>query len=984
MNSDQINNNLFNLNPLPTWIYDYETLEILDVNNAAIELYGYTREEFLTLNLKDLRPPREVPKLINAHTDIKNKEGNIYFGIFTHQKKNGDLIQMEINGHKVDFNDRNCMLVVCQDVTERKTAELAVLESEAKFKNFFEIASLGIIQVDPLKGRIILANSYYETITGYTNDELLKMSFVDLTHPEDREKDWELFSKAAEGEEEYRNEKRYVKKDGTIVWVRLHVAFIRDKIGKPIKTVAICEDITNRKESEARLQNLTDNIPGVVFQYLLYSDDTDELRFVSKGSEKIWGYSPEAVTKNVDLVWNQTKAGGDFEAVKQSIKDSVENKSQWSIRYRTVTPDGEKRTLQGLGTPEFLDDGTVLYNSFVFDITNEAKNIELLERATNLAKIGSWEIDMTANKLFWSDMVHELHETDPESFEPDLETVINFYREDFRKMVNEEIAKCVETGVSFDFEAVVITANNQERWVRAIGNAEMVDGNCERIYGSFQDIHDRKESELRLKSISNDLPGVTFQYVISPDGTDSMQGVSKAAYDVWNISPKECELNNDLVWNQIKKGGDFEAVQQSIQESIEQNKKWNFRWRNILPNGEVRWHEGYGSPNKLVDETIVFNSLIFDITERKKAEEENRFKANLLSTIGQAAIATNLDGIINYWNKAAENIYGWKRDEALGKNILLLTPNEANKAQAIQIMEMLKRGESWSGQFNVRKKDGAYFPAYVTNSPIYDENNILTGIIGISSDITKETENEELLRLYTKELERSNEELEQFAFVTSHDLQEPLRMISSFLTQLEKKYGDQLDEKAQQYIDFAIDGAKRMKQIILDLLDYSRAGQPTESMEQVDLGEILSEFKLLRRKIISEKSVTISASDLPTIHSYKAAITQVLHSLLDNAIKYSKEGIAPHIEINATETKDEWTFSVKDNGIGIDSEFYDKIFIIFQRLHNKNEYGGTGIGLSIAKKHVEFLGGKIWLESTAGDGSIFYFTIPKMIRKTIN
>ena len=168
-----------------------------------------------------------------------------------------------------------------------------------------------------------------------------------------------------------------------------------------------------------------------------------------------------------------------------------------------------------------------------------------------------------------------------------------------------------------------------------------------------------------------------------------------------------------------------------------------------------------------------------------------------------------------------------------------------------------------------------------------------------------------------------------------------------------------------------------MKQIIHDLLDYSRAGRPNESLEQVNLIHILSDYKQLRRKIISEKSVTIESSELPTIYSHKAGIIQVFHSLLDNAIKYSKDGIAPHVEINATEEKDEWKFSIRDNGIGIDSEFYDKIFMIFQRLHNRNKYDGTGIGLSIAKKHVEFLGGKIWLESSVGVGTTFYFTVAK-------
>jgi signal transduction histidine kinase len=266
----------------------------------------------------------------------------------------------------------------------------------------------------------------------------------------------------------------------------------------------------------------------------------------------------------------------------------------------------------------------------------------------------------------------------------------------------------------------------------------------------------------------------------------------------------------------------------------------------------------------------------------------------------------------------------------------------------------------------------------VTNSPIYDENNILTGIISISSDITEKVKNEELIKQHTFELERSNKELEQFAFVTSHDLQEPLQMISSFMEQLKRKYGEQLNEKALQYIYFATDGAKRMKQIILDLLEYSKESKPTEGKEEVNINRIISEFKLLRRKIISETKATLNSNDMPIIHNYKAAKTQIFHCLLDNALKYSKENVNPVLEISVKENKKEWEFSVNDNGIGIDKEYYDKIFIIFQRLHSKDKYSGTGIGLSIVKRHIEFLGGRIWIKSVINNGTTFYFTIPKI------
>jgi signal transduction histidine kinase len=227
------------------------------------------------------------------------------------------------------------------------------------------------------------------------------------------------------------------------------------------------------------------------------------------------------------------------------------------------------------------------------------------------------------------------------------------------------------------------------------------------------------------------------------------------------------------------------------------------------------------------------------------------------------------------------------------------------------------------------------------------------------------------------QIEKKNIELEQFAFVASHDLQEPLRTVVSFLGKINKDYKDQFDEKGLQYLNFASDGAIRMKQVILDLLFYSRTGNITEDAVDVDLDLLIQNYKLLRYSIISEKSVSIKADHLPVILSFKSPLTHVFHSILDNAIKYSQDGIDPIIQIVAEERDMEWYFSIEDNGIGIEAEYFDKIFIIFQRLHNQGDYGGTGIGLSVAKKQIESLGGKIWLESVPGKGSKFFFSLPK-------
>ncbi|MBL1231223.1 MAG: ATP-binding protein [Flavobacteriales bacterium] len=255
--------------------------------------------------------------------------------------------------------------------------------------------------------------------------------------------------------------------------------------------------------------------------------------------------------------------------------------------------------------------------------------------------------------------------------------------------------------------------------------------------------------------------------------------------------------------------------------------------------------------------------------------------------------------------------------------------------------------------------------------------------IRLKQDVKRKTRElnrlNKMLESRANELAISNSELEQFAYVASHDLQEPLRMVTSFLSQLEKKYSNQLDEKAHMYIDFAVDGASRMRNIILDLLEYSRVGKNNDELEPININEVVEQAKVLLRKVIEEKEAIIVYDKLPTIMAYRSPIVQVFQNLIGNGLKYAKADLTPIIDIKAKELKNEWEFAIKDNGIGIKKDYYEKIFVIFQRLHNRDEYSGTGMGLAIVKKIVENLGGKIWLESEEGKGSTFYFTLPQQI-----
>ena len=1089
---------IFDFSPDMICVADFQGY-IKRMNPAGIEILGYSLDEI-----------RSKPILSFMHEEdrliTKKKQGQLYQGkklqSFENRyiTKKGNTVWLSWTATSIP--EYRTVYAVAKDITQEKN--LRELNRQVG-----KLAKIGSWEVDLVNHSIFWTeevhllhatdpDSYIPNLEGSINfyrDDFRKMvaSKVQNCISTGKPYEFEAIIVAANKKE---------------VWVRSNGKgeFVD---GVCVRIYGSIQDISAVKETENRLLSLSENLPGVVYQYLINPAGTNEFRYVSKGADKLWGFTANEVMNDMGLVWNQIEKGGNIKNVESSILKSIETKSKWTSRYNYVLPTGELRIHLGFGTPNFLADGTVLFNAIALDITQESKNEELLAQITNIARIGSWELDLInkeGGNMYWSPMLFEILELE-ENFLPNLNVGIDFHVGESRDRIQKALHLLITEGIEFDEEILVLTAKGNKRWNRAIGKCEKVNNKVTRIYGSYQDIHNRKESELELlkakeKAEESDakFKSYTEQSPIAIYTTD-IKGNYIYANETWlEIAGMQLEEALGKGWLNAVHPDDLNYVRTNWYKSVKSSGKWSYEYRFKDKEQNSTWINGtakelFNENNKLIgylgsnvditerkiaeqeknnlqvtienslNEIYIFDAktllftyvnkgayrnlgyseeemktftpidikpdytpklfddlvaplihkekekilfftnhlrkdgskypvevhlqlfdegenkrflaIILDITERKKAEEENRFKANLLSMVGQAAIATNLDGVVKYWNKAAENMYGWKAEEAIGKNILQLTPTESNINDAKRIMEALKKGEMWSGEFNVHKKDGTTFPALITNSPIYDEDNLLSGLIGISTDITKEVENRKLLSRYTHELERSNEELEQFAFIASHDLQEPLRMITSFMDQLKRKYGNQLDEKAHQYIHFATDGAKRMKEIILDLLEYSRAKKATEGKEKVDLNEVVSEFKLLRKKLISEKSAKITSSLLPILYTYKAVIVQILHCLLDNALKYSKADTPPVIEIKAVENEKEWKLSIKDNGIGIDSKFYDKIFVIFQRLHNRDEYDGTGIGLSIAKRHVELLDGQLWLKSAPGEGTVFYFTISK-------
>ena len=361
-----------------------------------------------------------------------------------------------------------------------------------------------------------------------------------------------------------------------------------------------------------------------------------------------------------------------------------------------------------------------------------------------------------------------------------------------------------------------------------------------------------------------------------------------------------------------------------------------------------------------------------DITDRKAAEEVLR-RYELLAGNSRDIILFmgRDDGRIMEANEAATKAYGYSRQDLLMRTIHDLRAEEARELTTGQ----MERADSEGILFETvhRRSDGSTFPVEVSSrgATIGGERTL----ISVIRDITERTRSDENLRQTAEELARSNHELQEFAYIASHDLQEPLRMVSGFLGLLRERYSATLDDKAKEYVQYAVEGSIRMSQLIDDLLEYSRVGRSARQTGPTDVEKALQQAVLSCTKSIQEADAHVEHEPLPTVQGDGPQLTQLFQNLITNAVKFRREGVAPVIRVGARSEKDHWLFWVSDNGIGLEPQHAQRIFQIFQRLHTREKYPGTGIGLAICKKIVERHGGRIWVESQPGQGATFFFTI---------
>jgi len=380
----------------------------------------------------------------------------------------------------------------------------------------------------------------------------------------------------------------------------------------------------------------------------------------------------------------------------------------------------------------------------------------------------------------------------------------------------------------------------------------------------------------------------------------------------------------------------------------------------------------FDSSGQLVGSVLVLH----DATERERAEE--RFRV-AVEAAPNAMIMVDGAGNMTLVNTQTERLFGYKRAELLGQPIEMLVP-ERFRGHHLGYRESFFASPSarpmGSGRdlFGLRQ-DGSEFPIEIGLNPI--ETSEGTFVLSSIADITERKRAERQLRQRTEELARSNRDLEQFAYVASHDLQEPLRAVAGPLQLLQRRYEGKLDERADEFIGHAVDGATRMQTLIDDLLTYSRVGRLEDPRQPVEVAHALELALKNLAVVIHETQAQITHDALPTVRGIETQLALLFQNLVGNGIKFRKKDEPVRIHIAAQTAGDAWQISVADNGIGIADQYFERIFVIFQRLHTRREYPGTGLGLALCKRIVEHHGGRIWLESTPGEGTTFFFTLPR-------
>lgn len=1023
---------IFDSIPIPGLVVDYEHKHkiIQYANRAFLENVEVDSEFIESQKVHDLLNHLYLIDDKGEHIELdevlkivftENRELNLF--ILRTNKQNG-LCRLEDNFNRIRFSN-----LTMNDKDNSMCISLFFHKGGiVPFQEFSKSSiSENISCTVNLTGHITAVDNLNSENWGYTVEDLIGTILVNLLPNESRIYSWELFVEMLKKMHTVSTDRTMYLKDRTIIPVNFTAVWDKEKqeINGIVKDLRIkAETEFDFVMNEHRLRSL---IKGGL-DLIAIVDEEAHIKYLSPNFTNATTIPlEEFIGKNAFLQIHPD----DLTVYQQEFKTTLAEQKVKSSPHRVLYADGSYRWYESIFTNLINDPSIqgIVINSR--DITDSyiANRMEQLERSIleKNALPNSKLVDIATDYIRGIESLHEemicsllsvqnncVYNIASPSLHVDYINLINGLAigdnrgscgtAAFTK--KQVIVSDIETDVRWvDFKSFVkpygykacwsmpiIDSNNEVLATFAIYFKECKEPNSQEqlvinrsvqilrmIIENYARIEDIKKANERFQYATKATLSIIWDWNVQNDKMFWANGM----LDYFGYRPEE--LSNDShTWEKYIHPDDHEDVINSIRLKLNSEEDfWEKEYRFLKSTGDYALvlDRGYIIRDKNGDPKRMVGSMT-DVSNEYNLKNllEN---ASRLAKMGTWDV--NLVNSTTYYSKITREIHEFEDsfEPTVENGVNFYKEGYSREAIVKAMSDAIMKGLSWDIELEIITAKGNNRWVRVMGEPEFIEGNCVR-LYGNFQDINdrklaelKLQELNETLENRAQQLAVSNDELQQFAYVSSHDLQEPLRMVTSFLTLLEKKYGDQLDEKATQYIHYAVDGAQRMRHVILDLLEYSRVGSNEEALKKIDLKILVEEILILHRKQIQEIEASFVIDPLPTINSFETPIRQVFQNLISNSLKYHSKENKPLITLSSTDSETHYEFSVADNGIGIDEQFKDKIFQIFQRLHTKDKYSGTGVGLAICKKVMDNIGGDIWLDTNYKSGAKFCFKIPK-------
>jgi len=881
-------------------------------------------------------------------------------------------------------------VLVFRDVTARRRAEYALKKSEERLKLALGAGQIGVWDWNIVEDRAEWSDRVYEIFGAERKKEPGGVEdFTRLVHPEDRERVKDAIREAVEWNAPYAVEFRVIHPKGNVVWISTTGQAFWNKKGEAIRMLGSITDITERKNAEALLRQqwhtfdtALSNTPD--FTYIF--DLNGRFTYINRALLSLLERSFEdAVGKNFfELEYPPELAG----RLQDQIQQVIDTRAPVRDQTPFTAPSGETGYYEYIFVPICAPGGRVeAVAGSTRDITG-LKRVEEKMRATEErllfaleagGGVGTWDWDVPNDRVYTDRMLATFHSVDPDRAAQgvSIQEFVKALHVDDRGRAQENIQSTLETGGDFEGEYRVVQKDGSVRWIYDRGRCHLdKNGKPTRFPGVGFEITGRKRAEEHLKRANDWLEGALNSAEV---GLWTWDIAGNRIVAVGNIAflygMDRMELAAGLPVERFIERvypDDVAGVEKALTDTLSQGGRYRVEHRVRSADGAVRWIASHGRIKMGEDgKPESMSGLVLDVTERQRAESklsesEQRFSL-LAECIPQMIWTAGPDGALDYVSGQTVGYFGVGPESLLGAGWLDgVHPDDRENAEE-RWRHCIQTGENYETAFRLRRgSDGSWRWHLARALPLVGGGEVAQWF-GTCTDIEDQ-------KAIEAELTVANSELEEFAYVASHDLQEPLRMVNIY-TQLILQ--DLEGTRLVQYANFVQQGVQRMEGLIHDLLTFSRAvhsdGLP---VGMADLSESLNEAVLMLKNRMEETGCVLTAGDLPTVRGDAPQMAHVFQNLLSNALKYRKKDVPPRIDISAEQEGNNWVISMRDNGIGFDSQYAERIFGLFKRLH-KEEYPGTGLGLAICKRIVERAGGRIWAEGVRGEGATFYFSMPR-------